>query len=67
MIKAKELKTKSGEELSKMLRDERAKLRDLNFKLAGSQVKNVSEFSKIKKNIARLLTLLHQKEQHQNA
>ena len=67
MIKVKELRIRNSEELTKMLQDERVKLRDLNFKLAGAQIKNVSEFSKTKKNIARLKTLIRQKNQHQHA
>ncbi|MEK7174945.1 MAG: 50S ribosomal protein L29 [Patescibacteria group bacterium] len=61
MSKAKEFRLKTKEELEKTLRDERAKLADLNFKLVGSQVKKVSEFSKIKKNIAVILTVLNEK------
>ena len=67
MIKVKELRIRNSGELTKMLQDERVKLRDLNFKLAGAQIKNVSEFSKTKKNIARLKTLIRQKDQNQHA
>ena len=59
MIKAKELKSRSMADLEKMLKDERARLRDLNFKLAGSRVKNTSEFGKSKKSIAILLTVIN--------
>lgn len=61
MFKAKELRLKDREELEKTLKDERVKLGDLNFKLAGSQFKKVSEFKNIKKNIAVLLTVLKEK------
>lgn len=47
--------------MEKTLKDERAKLSDLNFKLAGSQFKKVSEFRNTKKNIAVLLTVLEEK------
>ncbi len=44
-----------------MLRAERAKLSDLNFKLAGAQLKKVSEFSETRKNIAVMLTVIKEK------
>ncbi|MBI2454209.1 MAG: 50S ribosomal protein L29 [Parcubacteria group bacterium] len=62
MLKAKELRLKTKEELEKALKDERADLADLNFKMVGSQVKKVSEFGKTKKNIAIILTVLNEKK-----
>lgn len=61
MLKAKEIRAKTKEELEKMLKDERAKLSDLNFKLSGSQVKKVSEFGHTKKNVAIIFTVLREK------
>lgn len=61
MLKAKELRQRNIEELKKTLQEERAKLSDLNFKLVGAQLKNVSEFGKAKKNIAVLLTVIKEK------
>lgn len=61
MFKAKELRQRNRADLEKTLKEERAKLNDLNFKLAGAQLKNVSEFSKTKKNIAVVLTILKEK------
>lgn len=58
MLKAKELRLKTKEDLTRYLNEERAKLRDLNFKKAGSQVKNFNEFKIIRKNIAILFTVL---------
>lgn len=60
-VKLNDLRSKTKEDLAKMVRDERSKLRELNFKLAGSQLKNVSEFKKTKKKIAVLLTVLREK------
>lgn len=54
----KELKNKPVEELEKLLRDDRQKLNDLRFNLAAGKVKDVTELRVIKKNIARILTLL---------
>ncbi|MDP3800351.1 MAG: 50S ribosomal protein L29 [bacterium] len=62
MLKAKELRQKNIEELTKTLQEERVKLSDLNFKLVGAQLKNVSEFSKIKRNVAVLLTILNERK-----
>jgi len=53
-----ELRQKSKTELQKMLQDSRERLRQLRFDLAAGKVKNVREVRKIKKEIAKILTLL---------
>jgi len=55
-----ELKQKSKTELNKLLQDLRERLRQLRFDLVAGKVKNVREIRKIKKEIARILTLLKQ-------
>ena len=60
-MKTKELQQKSKSELQKILADSREKLRQLRFDLAAGKVKNVREVRKIKKDIAKVLTLLKQK------
>ena len=58
-IKAKnELKIKSEGELVSLLKENQEKLRSLKFDLAAGKVKNVTEFRKLKKIIARILTFL---------
>jgi large subunit ribosomal protein L29 len=57
-MKIRELRQKSKAELQKMLQDNRERLRQLRFDLAAGKVKNVREIRKIKKDIARTLTLL---------
>jgi len=57
-MKVNELKQKSKEELQKTLEDDREKLRQLRFDLSAGKVKNVREIRNIKKEIARILTLL---------
>ncbi len=57
----KELKTKTEKELKQFIAESRDKLRDLRFKDANKQLKNVREIRKIKKEIARVLTLLNKK------
>lgn len=57
----KELKSKTEKELKQFLGESRDKLRDLRFKDANKQLKNVREIREIKKIIARALTLLSKK------
>lgn len=57
-MKIAELRQRSKDELQKILADGREKLRQLRFDLASGKVKNVREIRKIKKDIARILTLL---------
>ncbi|MBI2052433.1 MAG: 50S ribosomal protein L29 [Candidatus Sungbacteria bacterium] len=61
MSKLNDLRSRTKEDLEKMLGEERTKLRELNFKLVGSQLKNVSDFGKTKHTIAVLLTILREK------
>ena len=53
-----ELRQKTKLELQKILRDSREKLRQLRFDLSSGKVKNVREVRKIKKDIAKILTIL---------
>ena len=62
-MKLEEIKGKTKEELNKMLKDERENLRKLRFNLASGKVKDVREIRKVKKDIARVLTLLNKKNQ----
>ncbi|MFA4833910.1 MAG: 50S ribosomal protein L29 [Patescibacteria group bacterium] len=55
----KELKSKEEKDLQKLLAQSREKLRDLRFKDANKQLKNVRELRKAKETIARILTLLN--------
>jgi len=56
----KQLKSKSKEELYKLLLDSSKKLQDLKFNLAAGKVKNVRSVRVLKKDIARILTLLNE-------
>jgi len=60
-MKVKELRQKSEKELHKILDESREKLRQLNFDLASGKVKNVREIRKIKRDIARMLTIINNK------
>ena len=57
-MKTRDLQQKSKSELQKTLSDNREKLRQLRFDLSAGKVKNVREIRKIKKDIARILTIL---------
>ncbi len=57
----KELKKKSVKDLHKVLADERNKLRELRFKDANKQLKDVRTIRKIRNTISRVLTLLNTK------
>lgn len=54
----KEITTKSEEELKKLLEDSQEKERELRFKDSNRQLKNVREIRSLKKNIARISTIL---------
>lgn len=58
-MKPHELREKSKEELEELLKDNKAKAAELRFLLPQKKVKNVKELMKIKKDIARIITLLH--------
>jgi len=55
----KELKKKTGKELNQLLSESREKLRDLRFKDANKQLKNIREIRLIRKTIAQVLTLMN--------
>jgi len=57
----KELKTKTESELKKILHENAEQLRNLRFKIALKQVKNVREIRVLKKQNAKILTLLNKK------
>lgn len=61
-MKKKELQEKQEGELQKLLKSARENLRELHFKVANDQMKNVREIRKAKKTIARILTILKQRQ-----
>ena len=66
MIKAKELRLKPEEELNQLLSESQKKLRELRFNLASGKVKNVRTIRVLKKDIARILTILNEKNEIKN-
>lgn len=65
MMKIKELKDKLKPEQEMLLKSSQEKLRELRFKVAVKQLKNVREVRNLKKTIARLLTL-HKNNKEKN-
>ncbi|MCD5396525.1 MAG: 50S ribosomal protein L29 [Candidatus Pacebacteria bacterium] len=61
-MKTKGLRQKDVKDLRKLERELREKLRQLRFDLASGKVKNVREIRKVKKDIARILTIIREKE-----
>ncbi|MFH1575713.1 MAG: 50S ribosomal protein L29 [Candidatus Nealsonbacteria bacterium] len=57
-MKISDIRQKSKKELESMLLERREHLRNLRFDLASGKVKNVREIRELKKEIARILTLL---------
>ncbi len=60
-MKKKELKTKSKDELRKILKEDYESLHKLRFDLAFSRLKDTNSIKKLKREIARIKTLLNQK------
>ncbi len=61
-MKAKELREKTTKELHQLLKELREKIVKLRFDMASGKVKNIREIRFIKKDIARILTILKERE-----
>ena len=61
-MKIADLRQKTKTELERFLQEGRERLRILQFDLVAGKVKNVREIRQIKKDIAKALTLLKEKE-----
>ncbi len=57
-MKVVELRQKTKIELQELLEEKRTKLAELRFLLHQKKVKNVKESAAVKKDIARILTIL---------
>jgi large subunit ribosomal protein L29 len=60
-MKAAELRAKAEKDLHKMLDKERATVHDLSFKASLKQLTDVKAIKKAKRNIAKLLTILRER------
>ena len=61
-MKAKELRKKTEKELEKILKENREKLEKMKIDLSLRKLKNVKEIKMVKKDIARILTILNEKK-----
>ena len=59
-MKTSELRKKNKDELQKAVRELKKKLSDLRFKFSSNKLKNVKEINSVKKEIARILTILQE-------
>ena len=57
-LKAKELRKSTKDQMEKMLKEKRERLRHLRFQVASKQVKNHRELRFLKREIARISTLI---------
>ena len=62
IVKAKEIREKSKEEIGKFLGEKRALARELRFDIASKQTKDHRECREAKKDVAKLLTVLNEKK-----
>ena len=58
----KELLTKTSEELNNELKNKKSELFNLRFQLATGQLENTATITECKRDIARVLTVLRQRE-----
>ena len=63
-MKASELRTKSAADLNKELQDLMKAQFSLRMQLATQQVTNTSELKKVRRDIARVRTLIGEKARH---
>jgi len=61
-MKIEELRSKKIDELQTLLREQEENLNDLRFKISVNQLKTVNEVSDTCKMIARILTILKEKQ-----
>ncbi len=60
-MKADELRKKDKAELEKSVQDLKKKLNDIRFRFASNKLKNTNEINDTKKEVARILTVLNEK------
>jgi large subunit ribosomal protein L29 len=61
-MKAQELRDLTVDELEQKLGELKRKLLNLRFQLASGQLQNTAEIGKTKRDIARVLTILRERE-----
>lgn len=66
-MKAEELKTKTPDELVKLLLDKRKEQFNLRFQKSGGTLDNTAEIRKVRRTIARIKTFLNQQPEEKKA
>ncbi len=61
-MKAKDLREMTAEELKSLVLEQKEKLYKLRFQLELSQLDNTSQIREVKRDIARIKTLIREKE-----
>ena len=61
-MEIQELRKKDKVELEKMAQDLKKKLSDFRFRFTSNKAKNVKEIVGVKKDVARILTILNEKK-----
>ena len=59
-MKPEELRKKDKEQLKELLKQKKEKLQEVKNNLSSGRVKNVKEARKLRKDIARILTILNE-------
>ena len=60
-MKAKELRQKSEKELNDLLNERKHKLGQLKFDLASKKLKNIKQIMELRRDVARVKTILKEK------
>lgn len=58
-MKKTDFKNKTSEELQKLLAEKRSALKDFRFNISGTKTKNVKGGANLRKETARILTILN--------
>lgn len=66
-MKAEELKGKSQDELKKLLLDKRKEQFNLRFQLSGGQLNNTSQMRNLRRDIARIKTMVTEIQSQEEA
>ncbi len=66
-MKAKQMREQSPEELEKTLRDLEEQLFKLRFQKSTGQIENPIKIREVRKDIARVLTILNERRAEENA
>ena len=61
-MKAKEIREKGIEELKKILSEKRGEAGDFRFEISSKQKKDHRDYRNIKKDIARIMTIIGEKD-----